>query len=201
MYSFKPTPIPDHIAKVRNDVTLGIDFLYVQGMPLLHNISRKIQFRMAQAVGNRQKKTIVEEVKNVIKIYTYRVFKVLDIHGDQEFKCILEDMSPTAAKIVTTDDHVDEVESSIRVFKERCRCIIHQPPYKRYTKLKIIELVCTALRGLNQIPAEKGVSDRISPLTIVTGWEKVDYNKHRCMRRTVGITQTYNYHLGQSHCP
>ena len=41
----------------------------------------------------------------------------------------------------------------------------------------IIELVCTALRGLNKIPAEKGVSDRISPPTIVKGQETFFYNK------------------------
>ena len=43
--------------------------------------------------------------------------------------------------------------------------------------LMIIELVCTALRGPNQIPAEKGVSDRTSPLTIVTGQETLNCNK------------------------
>ena len=75
----------------------------------------------------------------------------------------MDDMSPTAVEIVATDDHVDEVERLIRVVKERCRCII--------------ELVCTSLRGLNQIPAEKGVSDRIIPLTIVTGQEKFNYKK------------------------
>ena len=40
-----------------------------------------------------------------------------------------------------------------------------------------IEIVYTVLKGLNQIPAGKGVLDRISPLTIVTRQETVDYNK------------------------
>ena len=39
------------------------------------------------------------------------------------------------------------------------------------------ELVCTALRGLDQIPSEKGVLDRIIPLDIVTGQATVDYKK------------------------
>ena len=96
-------------------------------------------------------------------MYTGRGFKVVEIHLDREFKWIVDDMSPTAVKIVATDDHVDEVERLIRVVKERWRCII--------------ELVCTSLRGLNQIPAGKGVSDRIIPLTIVTGRETFNYNK------------------------
>ena len=39
---FNPTPIPDHITKVHKNITLGIDLFYVQGMPFLHTISRKI---------------------------------------------------------------------------------------------------------------------------------------------------------------
>ena len=58
--SFNPTPIHDHISKVHKNVTLGIDFLYAQGMSLLHTISREIQFCTAREVENRQKKTIVE---------------------------------------------------------------------------------------------------------------------------------------------
>ena len=146
-------------------------------MPFLHTVYRKIQFHMAQAVDSRQKKIIVEEVKNVIKMYTDRGFREVDIHGDKEFKCILDDMSPTSVEIVASDKNMDEVERSIRVFKERYKCIIHRLLYKRYTKLMRTELVCTALRGLDQIPSEKVVLDRIIPLNIVTGQATVDYNK------------------------
>ena len=90
---------------------------------------------------------------------------------------LVDDTSPTAVEIVATDNHADEVERSIRVFKERYKCIIHRLLYKRYTKLMRTELVCTALRGLDQIPSEKGVLDRIIPLDIVTGQATVDYNK------------------------
>ena len=145
-------------------------------MPFLHTVYRKIQFHMAQAVDSRQKKIIVEEVKNVIKMYTDRGFREVDIHGDKEFKCILDDMSPTPVDIVASDKNMDEVERSIRVFNERCRCIINWLLYKSYTMLRIIKLVCTALRGLNQIPAEKVILDSISPLTIMTGQDSVDYN-------------------------
>ena len=50
-------------------------------------------------------------------MYTDRGFKMVDIHGYQEFKCILDNISPTAVKIVVTVNPVDEVERSIRVVK------------------------------------------------------------------------------------
>ena len=71
-------------------------------------------------------------------MYTDRGFKVVDIHGYQEFKYIVDDMSPTSVDIVATENHVDEVERLIRVVKEICRYIIHWLPYKRYTKVTII---------------------------------------------------------------
>ena len=46
---------------------------------------------------------------------------MVDIHVYQEFKLIVDDMSPTEVKIVAKDDHVDEVERLIRVAKERCK--------------------------------------------------------------------------------
>ena len=60
---------------------------------------------------------MIKEAKKFIKIYTARVFKVVDIHVDQEFKCIVDDVFPTAVEIFLTDDHVDEVKRSIRVVK------------------------------------------------------------------------------------
>jgi hypothetical protein len=41
----------------------------------------------------------------------------------------------------------------------------------------IIDLVNTCIRSLNQTPAQDGISDRISPLTLVTGKGNIDYNK------------------------
>ena len=143
-------------------------------MPFLHTISRKIQFRTAGEVDNRQKKTMVEESKNVIKIYTNRGFEVVDIHGYQEFKCIGDDMSPTAVEIVATDDHVDEVERSMKVADE----LYIGSPTSAISRLMIIELVRNAPRGLNKIPAEDGVSDRIIPTYHCDGTGKtVDYNR------------------------
>ena len=146
-------------------------------MPFLHTISREIQFRTSWDVEDRQNKTMVQESKNIIKIYIDRGFKVVDIHEDQYFKWIVDEMPPASVEIVATDDHVDEVERLIILVKERCRCIIHRLPCNWYTKLMIIKLVCTALKGLNQIPVGKGVWERISPLNIVTGLKIADYNK------------------------
>ena len=49
-------------------------------------------------------------------------------------------------------------------------------PFKRLPKLMIVELVRRALMILNQFLALDGVSDTLSPLTVMTGRPCPDYN-------------------------
>jgi hypothetical protein len=75
------------------------------------------------------------------------------------------------------DEHVGEVERSIRTMKEQDRCTIHGLPYQRYTKVMIINLISASKQSLNQTLAQDNISDRISPLTLVAEKGNVDYNK------------------------
>ena len=78
---------------------------------------------------------------------------------------------------VPADDHVGDIEVSIRFIKEDIRCTVQGLPYRRYPKIMIIELVADVLRKRNQFVAEDGVSDKMSPLTIVHGDGPPDLNK------------------------
>ena len=53
----------------------------------------------------------------------------------------------------------------------------HGLPYRRLPKIMIVELVAMATRCLNGFPKEDGVSEHMSPLSIVTGRPRVDYNR------------------------
>jgi hypothetical protein len=77
---------------------------------------------------------------------------------------------------VAADSHVGEVERSIRTIKERSRSTVHGLPYKRLPRLMVNELVKHSVTCLNQIPADDGVSDTLSPNTIMTGKPNPDYN-------------------------
>jgi hypothetical protein len=61
--------------------------------------------------------------------------------------------------------------------KERARTTIHGLPFKRLPKVMIQALVYHAAKGLNQFPAKNGISDTLSPLTIMTGRANPDYNE------------------------
>jgi hypothetical protein len=122
---------------------------------------------------------MLREVRAVVQLYTKRGFRVVGINADKEFECIKEEMFPIQVNIVDKDNHVAEVERSIRVVKERVRCTIAGLPFKRFPRVMIRGMVNFAISSLNQLPALNGVSTLMSPLTIMTGRGNVDFNKFK----------------------
>ena len=53
------------------------------------------------------------------------------VNSDNEFGRIRDDILPTNLNIVAADEHVGDVERSIRTVKEGTRCHVHRLPYER----------------------------------------------------------------------
>ena len=171
------SPLPGYIAKHHSNVTLCFDFFYVQRLPFIHAISRKVGYQQAVAVSDRTKETMLSFVNKSILEYTTRGFEVVDVHADREFECLRESLGNVSLEICGPDEHVPEVERSIRTMKETMRATAHGLPYRRLPKVMITELVAMATRCLNGFPKEDGVSEHMSPHSIVTGRARMDYNK------------------------
>ena len=82
-------------------------------------------------------------------MYQSRGLTVCDIHADNEFDCIREDIRPIKMNIVPTDSHVGEIERSICTIKERLHACVHGLPFKRLPKLMITHMVADIVRCLN----------------------------------------------------
>jgi hypothetical protein len=128
--TFEAVPIPSHITEHHRNLTLCIDFFFVQGITFLHSVSRKIGFRTVAQVPNRTRATILREVQSIVRLYQARGFVVQDVHADNEYECIRNDMLPVDMHVVSADSHVGEVERSIRTIKERIRSTVHGLPFR-----------------------------------------------------------------------
>ena len=177
--TFVATPLPAPILEYHRNVTLCLDFFFVQGIAFYHTISRGIGFRTVSPVPDCSKSTILREATAAIKMYTARELHVCDIHADNEFECIREDIRPIAMNIIPADSHVGEVERSVHTIKERLRSCVHGLPFKRIPKLMITHMVADAVRCLNQFPWKNGVSTTMSPACILTGAAVPDFNSMR----------------------
>ena len=69
-------------------VSLCIDFHFVNGVTVLHTISRKINYRTVSFPLSRSRVSIMKELKMVFRKYNARGFQITDIHTDREFEKI-----------------------------------------------------------------------------------------------------------------
>jgi hypothetical protein len=177
--TYLAVPLPPTILEHHRNVTLCVDFFFVQELCFFHTISRDIGFRTVAPVADRSFKTILRELQAAIQLYTDRGFTVCAIHGDHEFECTRLALSPLHLNIVAADGHVGKVERSIRTIKERLRACVHGLPYHRLPKLLLRHMVTDVVRCLNLFPWSAGISDTLSPSTIVTGQPRPDFNSMR----------------------
>jgi hypothetical protein len=177
--TFIAVPLPAPILEHHRNVTLCVDFLFVQGSPYYHTISRGIGFRTIGPVPDRSETTILRKARAAIHLYQTRGLTVRDIYADHEFDCIREDVRPVVLNVVPTDSHVGEVERSVRTIKERLRSCVHGLPFKRLPRLLITRMLADVVRCLNQFPRANGISTTMSPACIIAGTPLPDYNHLR----------------------
>jgi hypothetical protein len=173
---YRPIRIPAPIIAKYNTIRLFMDIFWVNGSPYFHTISQHIKFRTVAAINNRQKRTLLMEARAAIHLYEARGFTISRVEADREYACIQNDLLPTPLNVADADDHVAEVERSIRTIKERTRCSVQGLPFRRIPKMMMRAIIENAHKALNQFPAKNGVSDVMSPLTIMTGQPSPDYH-------------------------
>jgi hypothetical protein len=113
--------------------------------------------------------------------YLQRGFHMKTVHADGEFaplKPLIESLTgDPMVNLACANEHVPEIERRIRVVKERCWATRHILPYERIPKLMTIHIVLNVVKLLNFFSTKGGISDTLSPKTIMSG-ETLDFKKH-----------------------
>ena len=165
-------PLADSILTKHKSVHLMVDHMFIQGLLCLVTISQGYNFRTVEPLMTKakaNKEDMIAGVNRVIGLYRARGLNVTQVSADNEFECIRDDLLPVFLNIVAADEHVSNIERSIRTVKERTRCHIHHLPYARYPKLLVAGCVITAVKGLNNEVGISPLSEEYSPFTLVTG--------------------------------
>ena len=115
----------------------------------------------------------------MVQKYNRRGLKITDYHGDNDFDLEeLPELLGADEHICASDEHIGGIERSIRVIKERARCMCHSVPYKKYPKLMTISLIESVIYWLNHFPSKNGVSQTLSPANIVIGRPKPNFHQN-----------------------
>ena len=172
--------IPREISARINDVTLSLDIFFVERMPFLTSISRKILYSTARALQNRQHDTVFEAIMEIISFYNLHGKEIKYIMSDNEFgplKARVREEGGADFNLAAPHEHVPEVERNIRVIKDRIRSTLAGMPYNKVPKHFKRELALSCTTMLNVVPREAGASNTLSPMELLTG-RSLDFNKH-----------------------
>jgi hypothetical protein len=160
--------IPKEIMSLNRNFTLAIDIMFINGLPFMVSISRKIKFTTVKYLLGRKQINLVKSIRKIINLYRKRGFTVDTALMDREFECLRADFPELNLNTTAASEHVPDVERQIRVLKERSRAIRSTLPFKAIPGRIIIELVYYAAFWLNDVPPSSGVSAFYSPRTIMT---------------------------------
>ena len=89
----------------------------------LHTKSRKLHSRIAAAVQDHTKATILKHIKPAIVLHNTRGFVINELIADNKFACIKDDIIPVLLNLVARGKHCGDIESSIKFLKERLCCL------------------------------------------------------------------------------
>ena len=169
------------LLNLRKEVFLTLDILFVNNIPFLLNLSRKICFTAVNRLANRTVPQIFAAVKEMYQYYMHRGFLITTVHSDGEFAPLQALVASLPGgpmiNLESANEHVTEIERKIRVVKERCRAAQHGLTFQRIPKFLTIQIVFQTVKMLNFFPTKGAISDTLSPKTIMSG-DIFNYKKH-----------------------
>ena len=173
--------IPTELLKLHKEVFLTADIFFVNKIPFFLTLSRKICSTAVTHLANRMVPQIFKAFKEIYQYYLHRGFRITTVHADGEFEPLkaMIDILPggPVVNLASANQHVPEIERRIRVVKERCRAVRHSLPFQQIPKLLTVHIVLNVVKLLNFFPTKEGVSETLSPKTIMSG-ETLDFKKH-----------------------
>ena len=113
---------------------------------------------------------------------------------DRKFDCIIGNLSEIqiSIKVLSNDEHVEDIERLNRTVKERVRKVYNTIPFKKIPNIMIIELVDKVIFCINDLPHSPSVRGDLRPRQIVTSLT-FNYNKH-CHLQLRKYAQVHEYH-------
>ena len=173
--------LPANIIEQHRNIMLSVDYVYIQGIPMFHTISgRSCQFRTLEPITIKvktYKEDILNGLRKVINIYRSRGINITQINGDNEFDSIKNDHPEFNLNILASNDHVGDIERANRTLKERTRTLLNDLPYSQYPKSMVVGCTVYTTKILNDLSCENGLSNTLSPATLITGTPPPSYKE------------------------
>ena len=127
---FFPMSLPSNILRQVLNVNISIDIFYFLGCTFVHSISRGIHFVTTEAIQDEKLSTLQKSDERILNIYLSCGLKPSIINADNQFACV-QNLVDCHIACVAKNEHVSDVEWSIRTQEEHTRTLIQRVPFTR----------------------------------------------------------------------
>ena len=169
--------VPRYFYEVHRLVTLTADVMFVNGVPFLVTLSRKLRLFTVEYLPSRTAAQLSNYLAKVCKLYARGGFTISTVLMDQEFDKVAERMPMIEVNTTAAREHVGEIERGIRLIKERCHATRSLMSFQKIPKAFVIHLVYFCVMWMNSFPARQGISKKLSPREIVMQ-RSLDFETH-----------------------
>jgi len=173
------TEIPRALRTKISPLTLYLDVMYVNGMPMLTTVDSRIKYRALVPLKNRTAESLYESLDNVLRQCNRATIYVTSIDSDIEFKTLFEDVEDNMdAKFnyAPQGEHVPAAERNNRTIADRIRVAVHYLPYRNIPHLLLKHIAVSETEKLNWFPVKGSLSDTFTPHQLLE-LPPIDWNK------------------------
>ena len=124
----RPDPVVENYVAIPRDfvlankhLTLAADVFFVDGIPFLLTLSRRVKFVTAEHCPVRTAVALSNHMKKVLRVYNRAGFTVRYVLMDGEFEKVKAQLPSIVCNTTAAKEHVAEAERQIRTVKERSR--------------------------------------------------------------------------------
>jgi hypothetical protein len=130
--------------------------MFVNGIPCLLTKSRGIQLITIEVLPRRTAKIIGDKLTRVLQVNSRDGFVVQTVLMDKEFDTVASKCPTLPINTTAANEHVPEIERTVRFVKERARGLENTLPFTGLPKLITIELLHFIVLWLNNFPIKSG---------------------------------------------
>ena len=150
-----PMPVDiSSILKHYGEVTLCVDLMYMNKVPLLVTLSRNVKVGMLDAAADQKEATLLKCIGAVVTLYRKAGLKVTTALMDGEFVPLRGGLTELGVTLNerSRDEHVGDIKGYICTVKEHMHSIYNTLPFQKIPMQLIIEMAKTAVFWLNAFP-------------------------------------------------
>jgi len=173
-----PEHVDSELVDTRNlDVIVIADLMFVNGLSFFVSISRNITLITVTYMPSRTTADLKKGMTQIVLVYRRRGLTVTTAMVDNQFNPLRGLVGDVDLNITKAAKHAPEVERCIGMIKERVRAQKCRLSFTWFPAQMVIGLVSFCVFRINAFPHTNGVSQTLSPRTIITG-QKLDYRSH-----------------------